>query len=88
MIKVYYQGSGWPSIFLWLNREVILQGCLKVECMSGVWLMLFSFFFFLFLLFLRIFGAWESACAASGSMHLVNKTPDSHSLDTNSYLTQ
>lgn len=33
--------SEWPSAALWVNRKVILQGCLKVKGRKGVWLGLF-----------------------------------------------
>lgn len=33
--------SEWPSAALWVNRKVILQGCLKAKGRKGVWLGLF-----------------------------------------------
>lgn len=68
MIKICYQNNiGWPSKFFQLKREIILQGCLKAECTSGVWLMVVFY-----LLFLKMFCIWESPSAATaGSNWLV-----------------
>lgn len=65
-IKGLILGTGWLFTFLWINREVILQGGLKAECTQGIQLRFCFILFCSLLLFLRFFctclqSYWQSA---------------------------